>query len=65
MSPRDTSDLKKKVAKWAEDIGLKKAQIRLINAELSPSIAYQLTTGTYISEPKEKVISAILKAMGK
>lgn len=60
----NSDDLKRKVVKWAESIGRKKAEGRLISEGLSFSLAYQLTKGEYFSDPKERVIELIEKAMG-
>lgn len=57
--------LKKKIKQWSDSIGRQEAQKRLINSGLSFSISYQLSRGEYLSDPKERVVNSILKAMGK
>jgi hypothetical protein len=61
----DTDKLKKDVKRWADEIGMRNAQFKICRQGLSWSLAYQLTTGKYVSEPKEKVIEALQKAMAK
>lgn len=56
-------ELKRKAQKWAEKKGIHEAQRVLINEGLSFSLAYQITMGTYVSDPKERVIAALKKAM--
>lgn len=60
---QDPDELKRKVRKWAEKIGKRKAQGLLLQEGLSFSLATLLTNGHYISEPKERVIEAVTRAM--
>jgi hypothetical protein len=52
----DKEKLKKKIFEWSESIGRADAQRILINKGLSFSLAYQLSTHAYHSEPKERVV---------
>lgn len=61
MQPINTDHLKRRVKKWAEEIGLQEAQKKMINKGLSFSLAYQLSMGTYPSEPKERVLEVLLE----
>jgi hypothetical protein len=58
-------DLRGDVKKWAEEVGERAAQARLINAGASPNTAQKLTSGRYEHEPKPLLEAAILKAMSE
>lgn len=61
----DTAEFKRQVKKWASEIGIKKAELKMIRVGLSFSIAQQLARGSYVSEPQARVTDLVKKAMGK
>lgn len=61
----DSDKLKQQAKRWAEKQGLREAQNALIIEGLSYSLAYQITTGKYPSEIKQRVSEALQRAMKK
>lgn len=59
----DSDTLKKKVAKLADKHGAKVVTYRLIEEGLSYSLAYQIISGSYHSDLKERTSSAITKVL--
>lgn len=60
-----SENLKKAVEKWAQKIGHKEAGKRLVNADISVSIAQKLITGRYVSQLSFEKAQAILEEMAK
>lgn len=59
------NDLRKDVETWAQEIGERAAQARLINERVSPNAAQKLTCGKYQHKPGPLMEGAILRAMAK
>jgi hypothetical protein len=58
-------DLRTDVESWAQEIGERAAQARLINERVSPNTAQKLTSGKYPNKPGRLMEGAILRAMGR
>lgn len=57
-------EIKAKVAKWSDEIGIRKARVELQNAGLGFSTADKLCKGEYESTPTRDSIEKIKLALG-
>lgn len=58
-------DLKMKIDRWVGNVGIRRAELHLIQAGVSSSTAQKLTRGQYPNQPKDLVLQAIESAMKK
>ncbi len=58
-------DLKAKIDRWVAKVGLREAEIKLIQAGVSSSTAQKLIKGAYPSQPKNLVLQAIESVIKK
>jgi hypothetical protein len=55
----DGNQLKKRIYRWAKEVGIRRARIELVGAGVGFSTAEKLIAGTYGSTPKTRVAEAL------